>query len=325
MSDTPVTIVVVPRERFSFAVPALESIYAHTTPPFRLIYVDARSPAHVARQLRAQAAEKGFELIRVEHYLAPNQARNLGQARVDSEFVVFIDNDAIVTPGWLDRLLDCARTTGAWAVEPLYLEGPLEDRIVHAVGGWDYVAVEDGRRVFHHSHEVAHRPASEAGDALWRKPVGALEFHCVLARNAVFDRLGPLDEELMSHSEHHDFAMLIQEAGGSIYLEPESVISFPNYHATPLAWSDIPYFWVRWSDAWAQRSSARFQEKWELPDDDGYLRLMKRFSLARRKRFAGLWFPWRISVRGRERMILALPTERLLRMLFSPRPGTAAT
>jgi hypothetical protein len=35
-----VTIVVVPRERFSYARTSLESVYANTHVPFRLIYVD---------------------------------------------------------------------------------------------------------------------------------------------------------------------------------------------------------------------------------------------------------------------------------------------
>ena len=72
-----VTLIVVPRERFGVALRSLESIYANTQFPFRLIYVDAGSPAAVARALAAQAKARGFELLRVDSLLAPNEARNL--------------------------------------------------------------------------------------------------------------------------------------------------------------------------------------------------------------------------------------------------------
>ncbi|MEL7495390.1 MAG: glycosyltransferase family 2 protein, partial [Cyanobacteria bacterium J06554_11] len=40
MQHPPVTLVVVPRERFQFTQAALESLYENTTYPFQLIYID---------------------------------------------------------------------------------------------------------------------------------------------------------------------------------------------------------------------------------------------------------------------------------------------
>ena len=86
-----VTLVVSPRERFSYAQTSLESIYEHTQMPFKLIYVDGNSPKLVADYLAAQAVERGFELVRVDHFLTPNQARNIGLARVDTPHLVTHD------------------------------------------------------------------------------------------------------------------------------------------------------------------------------------------------------------------------------------------
>ena len=72
------TVVVVPRERFSFASASLESIFENTSPPFELVYVDGASPPRLRRYLEAQARQRSFRLIRTEHYLSPNRARNLG-------------------------------------------------------------------------------------------------------------------------------------------------------------------------------------------------------------------------------------------------------
>ncbi|MGB3754791.1 MAG: glycosyltransferase, partial [Rivularia sp. (in: cyanobacteria)] len=118
-SKPEVTIIVAPRERFSYTRESLESIYEHTQLPFKLIYVDGGSPSHIQNYLETQAAEKQFEVIRTEHYLSPNHARNLGLRKVDTKYVVFIDNDVVVTPGWLKTAVDCAEETNATVVSPL--------------------------------------------------------------------------------------------------------------------------------------------------------------------------------------------------------------
>lgn len=111
MADPQVTIVVVPRERFSCTRESLESIYEHTKFPFKLVYVDGNSPAKVRRYLEEQAQAKGFQLIRTDYYLSPNHARNIGLSHVDTKYAVFFDNDVVVSPGWLEALVQCAQET----------------------------------------------------------------------------------------------------------------------------------------------------------------------------------------------------------------------
>ncbi|MEO0842073.1 MAG: glycosyltransferase family A protein, partial [Cyanobacteria bacterium J06643_5] len=77
MNKPQVTIVVSPRERFSATKESLESIYQHTKIPFELIYVDGNSPHPIKQYLKQKSQEQEFKLIRTEHYLSPNQARNL--------------------------------------------------------------------------------------------------------------------------------------------------------------------------------------------------------------------------------------------------------
>ncbi len=68
-----VTIVVVPRERFSCTRASLESIYHYTEIPFKLVYVDGNSPVKVRSYLEDQAQTRNFQLIRTDYYLYPNQ------------------------------------------------------------------------------------------------------------------------------------------------------------------------------------------------------------------------------------------------------------
>ncbi len=85
-----VTIVVVPRERFSYTRESLESIYKDTDYPFDLVYVDGGSPPRIKRYLEDIAREKQFQLIRTDYYLSPNRARNLGLGQVKTKYVVFM-------------------------------------------------------------------------------------------------------------------------------------------------------------------------------------------------------------------------------------------
>ena len=130
MSTSLATIAVVPRERFSYAIRALDNVIAHTPAPSDLLYIDGGSPPYVRRYVQAEAEKHGFDIVRSEHFLSPNQARNLAVRHVTTKYVVFIDNDAVVTPGWLDALVSCAEETGADVVGPLIFMGKVEIDVI---------------------------------------------------------------------------------------------------------------------------------------------------------------------------------------------------
>jgi GT2 family glycosyltransferase len=262
MPDPRVTIVVVPRERFSASRASLESLYEHTQPGFELVYVDGGSPPLVKSYLEREASKRGFALVRTERYLSPNRARNLGFASVTTEYVVFIDNDVLVTPGWLDHLVRCADETGAWVVGPLYLMGAIERRFVHMAGGIVTVSEAGGRRVLHEHHRYPHTALASIPRPLTREPVDLVEFHCMLVQAATLRRLGRLDEQLLSAPEHIDLCMAVRAAGGQVYFEPAAMVSYvppPPFHR-----SDLPFFLLRWSDAWNASSLRHFNQKWHV-------------------------------------------------------------
>jgi GT2 family glycosyltransferase len=261
-----VTVVVVPRERFSMTRPALERMYEVTGSPFQLVYVDGGSPRQIREYLEAQARERGFKLIRTDYYLAPNEARNLAARAVGTKYVVFIDNDVLVTPGWLDALVTCAEETGAWAVGPVYCIGPPELETIHMAAGTCEVISEAGRRRLINRHREVGKRWADVRNSLRREPKEMIEYHCLLLRMEALERIGPLDEALLSDREHHDLCMLIHQAGGTIYFEPASVVTWMA--PPPLARSDLPFFLRRWSESWNRSSLEHFDRKWKLNEDE---------------------------------------------------------
>lgn len=99
------------------------------------------------------------------------------------------------------------------------------------------------------------------------------EFHCALVRRSMFEKVGGLDEKMLSTKEHIDFCMTVREAGGSVWFEPASIITyvFPC-RARPMSPEDWPFFALRWSNSYGTRSLDHFVRKWGLRTDPGYVR-----------------------------------------------------
>lgn len=311
-----VTLVVVPRERFSYTRECLESIYNHTSYPFDLIYIDGNSPEKTQKYLGKAAQEKQFKLIRTEQYLSPNQARNIGLQQVKTKYVVFVDNDIHVAPGWLEKLVQCAEETKATVVSPLVCIGKELHSKIHLAGGEARIFLEvqndQKRRKVHEKHYFVNRPVVEVKDRLQRRECEFAEFHCMLVRRDIFERVGLLDEQLLSTREHIDFSITVNNAGGKIYCEPDSVATYvPD---SGFEWSDLTYFMLRWSDAWETASLEHFMNKWDLTKKDKYFKKRyRRLGQRRHQAFLrpivkklsfGNYYPWleKLLVFGERRL-----------------------
>jgi len=263
------TVVVAPREQFRVARRSLESIFAHTEIPYRLICVDGGSPAPVKRYLELRARQRDFTLLRTPHHLSPMEARALALPHVDTKYVCFVDNDVLVTPGWLDRLVRCADETEAWAVGPLYLNEDPALGLIHMAGGEAHVREENGRRSFFEEHRFPRRFLREVRQHLQRGPTELVEFHCKLLRTELFDKFGLQDPRYLSCGESLDLCMRLREAGYPVYLEPSAIVS--NQPPPPFLWSDVPFYLLRWSDTWNRISLRCFREHWGIPGDDWWI------------------------------------------------------
>ena len=264
-----VTIVVVPHERFSCTRASLESIYQNTDRAFSLIYVDGNSPDRVREYLQRKAHEYNFQLIRTEHYLSPNQARNIGLARVDTKYTVFIDNDVTVEPGWLNKLIDCAEETDATVVCPVVCIEKEFGTQVYLAGGEARIYLEVGKesaeRKVREKYYFKNLPLAEIPLRLKRQECKLAKFHALLVRTDIFDSIGQLDEKLLGDREHLDFCLTVINAGKTIYCEPDSLVTYVPPQNLTLA--DLSYFQLRWSDAWERSSQKYFRKKWNLTEN----------------------------------------------------------
>lgn len=261
MSEPSSTVVVVPRETHSAWPEMLARLREHTDPSVPVVVVDGGSPRGVRRRLERLAVEAGFTLLRSERVLSSNEARNAAMRHVHTEFVAFLDNDTLVSPGWLPTLERCLRDTDGAVASAVVLSQRGTSWEIHDAGGTTHL-VDDGttRRL---EERNAHMGEPESAVVLLRRaPTEFRELHCLLVRAAVIEEIGGFDERYLAGREYTDLSLRIAAAGYVGWVEPAVVVRFKGPRLRRPG--DYALYLARWSDEWGRVSFAHFNEKWGL-------------------------------------------------------------
>lgn len=266
-SSNDVTIAFVPRETVSQTLECLERLIELTPGPYDLIAVVAGYPADLVAATRQCLDAVGGELIEFSDYITPNEARSAALAKTDTDYIAFVDHDVHVAENWLAPLVACARETDAAIVTPLIFEREPLFTYLHMVGGEAGVdPLPSGRNTYREIHAHAHEAMAGVADPIRRHATELAEFHAVLVETGWLRSVGGLDLEILSVCEHWDMCITAARTGRSIYVEPESKVTYvPVKQVTP---EDARWFALRWSKAWTRRSLSRLSEKYDIDTDD---------------------------------------------------------
>ena len=259
-----VTVVVIPRESFNMFPEVIERIYRLTSPIFKMIVMEGNAPEEIRKRLRVfERTKSRCRVVWSDRWLYPHEAVNQAIPLVDTGFVVFIDNDVEVLEGWLEAMVACAEEEKIGCVHPIYLTTRADDpnRKIHiAEGKWvrqgrgegwfiDTVAIHSGVRL------------SDYPDRN-RKPSDFFEWHCVMFRKELLDKIGPLDD--LTIAEHMDYCLRIEKVGEKILLEPRAVVAYDYERIWKLRGVDREYLLFRWGIPKAEESLNRLRQKWNL-------------------------------------------------------------
>lgn len=255
------TVAIIPRDSFSMTPQVIDRVIESTNGHLNLVVVDSCMPQGIRRSLEQKSRQAGLTLLRTNKYATPNQMRNAVLPHVKTKYVVYVDNDVLVTKGWLEALVKCAEETHAWIVGPLICERLPEATYVHGYDGeMEIWQPDQASRVYHDFHFNAHVPLEDIRQTLKRKETPVVEFHAMLVAMKAIKTLGTFDEELANMYEYSDMCLRVREAGQLVMLEPTSIVTY--LPPMRLSSQDRYFFELRWGEAWTELSKKRLSQKY---------------------------------------------------------------
>lgn len=252
MTAVPRCAIVIPTFNGAHLLSAcLAALLAH--PPQRcelkVIVVDDASEDRTAE--RFHAYDERVTVVARPHNGGFAVACNEGAEMAgEVDYLIFLNNDTVPIPGWLDALIDAAdEHEGA---------GAIGSRLLYPDGTIQHAGVAIGHDRWPH-HLYTGFP-SEHPAVVRSKSVIAATAASLLVRRSAFEQLDGFDTAFLNGYEDVDFCLRLRELGMEVRYCPASVL----YHMESV---------TRWADESMRHTDANdrlFDERWRdriVPDD----------------------------------------------------------
>ena len=209
----------------------LQSVLAHSNPPYRLILVDDGSQDETRDYLIEFREQQNCTLIRNDAARGYTYAANQGLQAAQGDFCVLLNSDTIVTPIWLDRLTACALSDGR-----IGIVGPLSNTaswqsipLITEDGDWATNPLPPNVTIDEMGVLVA------TGSARLYPEMKLLNGFCLFIRREVLEQIGFFDEEHfgVGYGEEDDFCLRARASGWKLALADDVYI----FHAQSKSYS----------------------------------------------------------------------------------------
>ena len=208
-------------------VDCLRSIRANTSAvSFEIIVIDNDSCDGTCEQL-----EREFPEIRVivnEQNFGFGRATNQGMRISTGRYVLFLNNDTVVLPNALDRLvefMDGHPEAGICTPKVLNRDGTMQKQCRRSFATpWDLFCYFSGlSSAFPKSRLFARYLVTYEDENAIRK-VDAVSGSCMLIRREVINQIGLLDERFFAYQEDTDYCFRAHQAEWEVYYYPDAQI-----------------------------------------------------------------------------------------------------
>lgn len=242
-----VDIIIPAFNQLAFTRQCLESLQRHTHAAARVIVVDNGSQDGTAEFLRGLPQMK---VIRNAENLGCAAAWNQGVNAAVADWVVILNNDVVLTPGWLEGLLAAAEN-GLDIVSPALREGPLNYEL-------EPYACEFVRA---------------AGDVTRPDMAHGV---CFMVRRRVFESIGLFDENFrVGQFEDADFFQRARQAGFKLGATGRSFIHHfgsvtqnalrgESKVVSPYEAMNRAYYRRKWRLGWFRRHAQKLKTRLQL-------------------------------------------------------------
>ena len=284
-SQPSITIGVIPRERFAHAAESLRLLFEHTDLDFELIYVDCLTPARYWTQIERELdRHSNVRVIHRDEWLLPHQSKQLVAEASTTELTCLMENDLLVTAGWLTSLVDAMRKMSADVVVPRLFENSIDaGHGEQNLGHFVFTDTEAGKVL---SILPLGPEAVSGADSGALHEVEVAEPHCYLFKTEVLKRTMPF-QELINTRDFIDVFLTLKAAGVKCVYQPASRLTFMS--PPPVHRDERPYYSFRWDMERAVWSHARIKEKWDLAQISDSVEFVRE-RRSRTSQWAWFWF-----------------------------------
>ncbi len=203
-----VSIIIPVLDNLSLTTSCWTSIRKNTRIPYELLIIDNGSTEPIA----LDATLNNYRCIRNDTNLGFAAAINQGIRNSQGEYVVLLNNDTVVTPGWLESMIKhIDRDSTIGIVAPLTNYANTEQRIP--------VDYHDEKELYRFSSKLAKRNRGQSRQL--RKVIGM----CMVIPRRVIEEIGLFDERFgIGNFEDDDFCLRARLAGYKVVCAQDSYI-----------------------------------------------------------------------------------------------------
>ncbi len=208
-----VTIVIPVYNNCEYTFQCLKSIAENTTDiDYEVLVVDDCSTDRTREMLAVVSTAQVLRNKKNSGFLF---SCNSGAKKARGEYIVFLNNDTVVTPRWLEELLETFKAhpeAGLVGSKLLYPDGRLQEAggiIWRDASGWNYGRLDDPQKPeYNYLREVDYCSGA-----------------CVMVPKKLFMDLGGFDKRYApAYAEDADLAFQIRQAGRKVFYQPLSQI-----------------------------------------------------------------------------------------------------
>jgi GT2 family glycosyltransferase len=183
--------------------------------PFELIIVDNASSDGTKEFITTSKYKMNGQYIRNEKNNGFAIANNQGVKVAKGNFLLFLNNDVIVTKGWLSAMMNVFSEEKAVGIVGARLIHPGKGTIQHAG------VIEHANGMPDH---VYFNKPMDYPPANIRKPIFAVTGACLLIPKTLYEEIGGFDESYFCGWEDMDLAQKVRQKGMNIYYEPKALV-----------------------------------------------------------------------------------------------------
>lgn len=244
-----ISIIILTHNQLEHTKLCLQSIIEYTPQPYELILVDNGSTdGTIAYFRKFMNSHNNVRVIANKENLGFAAGNNQGLAFANGTYVLLLNNDTVVTEGWLARML---------SVFERYLEVGIVGPVSNYVTGPQQVDRASYQSLEEMHHFAKQWSAEHVGQTM---EVRRLVGFCLLCKREVIDRIGGLDEQFgIGNFEDDDFCVRAAAAGYKARIAIDAFIHHTGSQTFRGAGIDCQQT--------GERNWELFKKKWKLPQN----------------------------------------------------------